>query len=258
MLEAACDGIAGTLCTLHARSSHQTFEKLVNYARRDGAAYDRADVLQTAAFALDLIVYLDMTPDGRRVVSEITQVLDYDAARPPDHHQRLVRPRALTATPCATRGCPIPVDMLDLPARARLRAGAAPRRSGLVTGLALLCGLLVVGGGLLAPPGCASVPPERAGADPPHRRDADAASGWRRSAAAALVALVLTRWPVAAVGAGLAVACCRVALGARPPHRRGRHRRGPDRLGRDAARRHGHPRGIEGVLVGHRRRAPRR
>ena len=32
MLEAACDGIAGTLCTLHARSSHQTFEKLVNYA----------------------------------------------------------------------------------------------------------------------------------------------------------------------------------------------------------------------------------
>ena len=69
MLEAACDGIAGTLCTLHARSSHQTFEKLVNYARRDGASYDRADVLQTAAHALDLILYLDRTPDGRRVVA---------------------------------------------------------------------------------------------------------------------------------------------------------------------------------------------
>ncbi len=78
MLEAACDGIAGTLCTLHARSSRQTFEKLVNYARRGGASFERADVLQTAAFALDLIVYLDLTPDGRRVVSEITQVLDYD------------------------------------------------------------------------------------------------------------------------------------------------------------------------------------
>jgi pilus assembly protein CpaF len=78
MLEAACDGIAGTLCTLHARSSRQTFEKLVHYARRGGATFDRSDVLQTAAFALDLIVYLDRTPDGRRVISEITQVLDYD------------------------------------------------------------------------------------------------------------------------------------------------------------------------------------
>jgi Flp pilus assembly CpaF family ATPase len=79
MLEAASDGIAGTMCTLHAQSSRQTFEKLVNYARRGGANFDRSDVLQTAAFALDLIVYLDLTPDGRRVVAEITQVCDYDA-----------------------------------------------------------------------------------------------------------------------------------------------------------------------------------
>jgi pilus assembly protein CpaF len=113
MLEAACDGIAGTLCTLHARSSHQTFEKLVNYARRDGASYDRADVLQTAAYALDLILYLDRTPDGRRVVSEVTQVLDYEP-----HDRQVITNDWFVPGPYgdAVRNprAPIPVDALDL------------------------------------------------------------------------------------------------------------------------------------------------
>ncbi|HKH05188.1 MAG TPA: ATPase, T2SS/T4P/T4SS family [Acidimicrobiales bacterium] len=112
MLEAACDGIAGTLCTLHAQSSRQTFEKLVNYARRNGAAFDRGDVLQTAAFALDLIVYLDVTPDRRRVVSEITQVLDYDYTT-----RQVVTNDWFVPGPdrAAIRNpqCPIPVDILD-------------------------------------------------------------------------------------------------------------------------------------------------
>lgn len=112
MLEAASDGIAGTLCTLHARSSRQTFERIIHYARRGGATFERADVLQTAAFALDLIVYLDVTPDGRRVVSEITQVCDYQP------HDKLVitnewfvpgPDRAAVRNP----NSPIPVDMLD-------------------------------------------------------------------------------------------------------------------------------------------------
>jgi pilus assembly protein CpaF len=112
MLEAASDGIAGTLCTLHARSSRQTFEKLVSYARRGGGNYDRGDVLQTAAFALDLIVYLDRTPDDRRVVSEITQVLDYD----PGDKQVITNEwfvpgpdKAAVRNPNA----PIPIEMLD-------------------------------------------------------------------------------------------------------------------------------------------------
>jgi pilus assembly protein CpaF len=113
MLEAACDGIAGTLCTLHARSSRQTFEKLVHYARRGGATFDRGDVLQTAAFALDLIVYLDRTPDGRRVISEITQVLDYDLGDKQVVSNDWFVPgpdRAAVRNPNA----PIPVHMLDL------------------------------------------------------------------------------------------------------------------------------------------------
>jgi pilus assembly protein CpaF len=113
MLEAACDGIAGTLCTLHARSSHQTFEKLVNYARRDGASYDRTDVLQTAAYALDLIVHLDLGADGRRVVAEITQVLDYD----PDQ-RRVITNDWFVPGPdgdaVPNPRAPIPVDALDL------------------------------------------------------------------------------------------------------------------------------------------------
>lgn len=113
MLEAASDGIAGTLCTLHARSSRQTFEKLVNYARRDGASFDRSDVLQTAAFALDLIVYLDRTPAGRRVIAEITQVCDYDATDRQVITNEWFVPGSDGA---AVRNphSPIPVDMLDV------------------------------------------------------------------------------------------------------------------------------------------------
>jgi pilus assembly protein CpaF len=112
MLEAASDGIAGTLCTLHAKSSRQTFEKLVNYARRDGASFDRADVLQTAAFALDLIVYLDVTPDGRRVISEITQVCDYEVTDKQVITNEWLVP-GLDKAAVRNPNCPIPVNMLD-------------------------------------------------------------------------------------------------------------------------------------------------
>jgi pilus assembly protein CpaF len=112
MLEAASDGIAGTMCTLHAQSSRQTFEKLVNYARRGGATFDRGDVLQTAAFALDLIVYVDLTPDRRRVIAEITQVCDYDV-----EHKQVITNEWFVPGPdkAAIRNpdAPIPIDMLD-------------------------------------------------------------------------------------------------------------------------------------------------
>lgn len=113
MLEAASDGIAGTLCTLHARSSRQTFEKLINYARRGGAHFDRSDVLQTAAFALDMVVYLDLTPDGRRVISEVSQVVGYDVNDKQVITNEWFVPgldRAAVRNPNA----PIPVNLLDL------------------------------------------------------------------------------------------------------------------------------------------------
>jgi Flp pilus assembly CpaF family ATPase len=79
MLEAALDGVAGgTLSTLHARSAREVFDKIVLLAQRDGAAFETSRVLKTAARALDLVVYLDRTPAGRRVVSEISQVVGFD------------------------------------------------------------------------------------------------------------------------------------------------------------------------------------
>jgi pilus assembly protein CpaF len=113
MLEAASDGIAGTMCTLHAQSSRQTFEKLVHYARRGGANFDRSDVLQTASMALDLVIYLDKTPEGRRVVAEITQVVDYDHAdKQVITNEWFVRGPDGSAVP--NPNSPIPVDLLDV------------------------------------------------------------------------------------------------------------------------------------------------
>jgi pilus assembly protein CpaF len=113
MLEAASDGIAGTMCTLHAQSSRQTFEKLVHYARRGGASFDRSDVLQTAAMALDLVIYLDKTPEGRRVVAEITQVVDYDHGDKQVITNEWFVPGPDGAAVPNPRS-PIPVDMLDV------------------------------------------------------------------------------------------------------------------------------------------------
>ena len=71
-------------------------------------------MLQTAAYALDLIVYLDKTPDGRRVVSEITQVLDYDAASTGRSSPTTGSCPGPSRRRGAQPGAPIPVDTLDL------------------------------------------------------------------------------------------------------------------------------------------------
>jgi hypothetical protein len=69
-------------------------------------------VLQTAAFALDLIVYLDLSTDRRRTISEITQVLDYDVG-----DRQIITNEWFVAGPdrraVRNPGCPIPVDFLD-------------------------------------------------------------------------------------------------------------------------------------------------
>jgi pilus assembly protein CpaF len=78
MLEAAGQGIAGAICTMHAKSSYRVFGRMVHYAQLGRPDVTPAFVLDTAADALDLVVYLDRTPDGRRVISEVTHVREYD------------------------------------------------------------------------------------------------------------------------------------------------------------------------------------
>jgi pilus assembly protein CpaF len=79
MLEAAGQGIAGAICTMHAKDAYRVFSRMVHYAQLGQPTIPPDFVLDTAADALDLVVYLDMTPDGRRVVSEITHVRGYDS-----------------------------------------------------------------------------------------------------------------------------------------------------------------------------------
>jgi pilus assembly protein CpaF len=78
MLEAAGQGIAGALCTMHSKDAYRVFTRMVHYAQLGQPNVTPAFVMDTAADALDLVVYLDMTPAGTRVISEITHVHRYD------------------------------------------------------------------------------------------------------------------------------------------------------------------------------------
>lgn len=112
MLEAMTQGIAGSMCTIHADSSWSVFPRLPVYARAGGRDWSTSDVLQLAALALDVIVFLTRDRSGRRVVAEVRSVnrFDLDAGRVvtdewfhPGTDGRAVR------NPLA----PIPVAMLD-------------------------------------------------------------------------------------------------------------------------------------------------
>ena len=112
MLEAMSQGIAGSMCTIHADSSWSVFPRMSVYARAGGRDWATGDVMQLASLALDAVVFLSKTRDGRRVVSEIRHVDHYD----PDTAQVVTDvwfgagPDGV-ATPNPTS--PIPVRLLD-------------------------------------------------------------------------------------------------------------------------------------------------
>ena len=112
MLEAMTQGIAGSMCTIHADSSWSVFPRLPVYARAGGRDWSTGDVLQLAALALDVIVFLARDRTGRRVIAEVRYVqrFDTDAGQVvtdewfhPDPDGRAVRNAA----------APIPVRLLD-------------------------------------------------------------------------------------------------------------------------------------------------
>lgn len=119
-----------------------------------------------------------------------------------------------------------------------------------MSGMALLCGILVVGGALFAVSGLARVPAPETSARTRRQRQIPSPERVATVGGVALVTLLLTRWPVAAVAAGLGVALLsgtRSALG--------KNSGDADiadaltawaEMLRDAT---GTPRGIEGVLV---------
>ncbi|HRD99993.1 MAG TPA: ATPase, T2SS/T4P/T4SS family [Ilumatobacteraceae bacterium] len=112
MFEAMTQGISGSMCTIHADSSWSVFPRLPVYARAGGRDWATSDVLQLAALALDVIVFVARDRGGQRVVAEVRSVnrFDLDAGRvvtdewfQPGPSGRAVR------NPSA----PIPVGLLD-------------------------------------------------------------------------------------------------------------------------------------------------
>lgn len=76
MLEAMSTG-DGSLCTLHARSAHHAFDRLVTLCLSSGAGMSDTFAYRLAAGAVDLVVHiqLDDGPAGRRrYVSEVVEV----------------------------------------------------------------------------------------------------------------------------------------------------------------------------------------
>jgi Flp pilus assembly CpaF family ATPase len=112
MLEAMTQGIAGSMCTIHADSSWSVFPRLPVYARAGGRDWSTGDVLQLAALALDVIVFVARDRTGRRVVSEVRSVNRFD----PDSGQ-VVTDEWFHPGPdgraVRNPSAPIPVAMLD-------------------------------------------------------------------------------------------------------------------------------------------------
>jgi pilus assembly protein CpaF len=80
MLEAMSQGIAGSMCTIHADSSWSVFPRMAVYARSGGQRWSTGDVLELAALAIDVVVFVSRAPGGRRVVAEIRHVDRFDHA----------------------------------------------------------------------------------------------------------------------------------------------------------------------------------
>lgn len=112
MLEAMTQGISGSMCTIHADSSWSVFPRLPVYARAGGRDWSTGDVLQLAALALDVIVFVGRDRAGRRVISEVRHVARFD----PDS-QQVVTDEWFHPAPdgraVRNPNAPIPVALLD-------------------------------------------------------------------------------------------------------------------------------------------------
>lgn len=95
MLMAMNSGAKGSLCTIHADSSDDVFEKLGTLASLSPQRLDHGTTSRLASKAVDFIVFVERDPDGTpAVVSSIREVTGYDGqpltnelfAAGPDRH----------------------------------------------------------------------------------------------------------------------------------------------------------------------------
>jgi Flp pilus assembly CpaF family ATPase len=81
LLKAMSQGNDGSFATVHSSSSGQAFSRLMMYAVQapERLSFEASALL--IAEAVDLVVHLDWTPDRRRVVSGVREVVGYDGGR---------------------------------------------------------------------------------------------------------------------------------------------------------------------------------
>jgi pilus assembly protein CpaF len=81
MAKAMSIGMDGSLATVHASSSRQALLRLVTYAMEPPATYPREAAAALVGGAVHVVVHLDRTPDGTRVVSSVREVAGDEAGQ---------------------------------------------------------------------------------------------------------------------------------------------------------------------------------
>ena len=118
MLNAMSQGNDGSLGTIHASSTAGVFKKLALYAAQSPERLDRATTNFLVSESVHLVVHLDLTDTGRRIVTSVREVVDADDQSVSSNE--IFRPgpdgRALPGAPPSTR-------LLDTLARAGFDPG---------------------------------------------------------------------------------------------------------------------------------------
>lgn len=82
MLNAMNSGSKGSMCTLHANSSGEVFDKLALLAAQSPQRLDFATTYALSANAVDFTIFVSRSADGARVVSSVREVAGFEDGRP--------------------------------------------------------------------------------------------------------------------------------------------------------------------------------
>jgi Flp pilus assembly CpaF family ATPase len=75
MLEAMNSGQLGSMCTLHANSPEEAFDRILILGLRGGLALAERAIHMLVGMAVDLIVHVSMRHDGRRTIRYVSEIL---------------------------------------------------------------------------------------------------------------------------------------------------------------------------------------
>ncbi|WP_444951098.1 CpaF family protein [Micromonospora ureilytica] len=78
MAKAMSIGVDGSMATVHASSSSQALLRMTTYAMEPPASYPRSAATSLLGEAVHMVVHLDRTPNGLRVVSSVREIVGTD------------------------------------------------------------------------------------------------------------------------------------------------------------------------------------